>query len=62
MHTHTYTHIHTYIHIYISEKLLERSQDMDEKVRLEAVKTICEIASENLTCVSNKVCYHVLII
>ena len=36
-------------------KLLERLHDSEEKVRLEAVKTVCEVASESLTTVPVKV-------
>ena len=36
-------------------KLFDRLKDSDEKVRLEAVKTVCEVASESLATVPVKV-------
>ena len=32
--------------------------DSDEKVRLTVVKTICDVAIEDLSCVSDKVNYN----
>ena len=40
---------------YFLDKLHERQRDPDERVRQELVATICEAASENISCVSDQV-------
>ena len=39
------------------EKLKQREFDPDEQIRQEVVKTICETAAENITCVPDMVNY-----
>ena len=43
------------IHLSNIDKLLDRLRDTEEKVRLETVRTVCEAATEDLSCVSDKV-------
>jgi len=38
-----------------AERLCQRALDPDEQIRLEVVRTICEAAAENLSCVPDMV-------
>ncbi len=40
---------------FVLDKLHERQRDPDERVRQEVVATICDAASENISCISDQV-------